>query len=358
MEHEGKLVSTWEMMHKDADSNAVITELHKYEYDSVPVDERQFLSQAPPTIINSYEIAPRRSKDLLLADIPDIHYGLRRLPDGTLLPTHRPEVMDGFLQVMKDKQPNLIIIGGDSLDLPEISKYDADSRHFVDTLQLSIDGLHNYLSMLRADNPNAEIVALGGNHDEVRFNKFMIRNAMPLFGVKPANMPESFAVNSFPFLLRLEELGIDWVSGYPANSYKINDRLQTVHGEFANKTSTAAMYIARYAISTMFHHDHRRGYERRVFPDGKALEAFSFGCQADVTGSVPSTHNGVDAMGYPTTKYEQWDNGGGFVEYRKGDSPFRIHSVPIEAQDGYETKFNGKLYKPRPEVIEALRNGK
>lgn len=35
MEHEGKLVSTWEMMHKDADSNAVITELHKYEYNEL-----------------------------------------------------------------------------------------------------------------------------------------------------------------------------------------------------------------------------------------------------------------------------------------------------------------------------------
>lgn len=352
MEKEPKLVSTWESITKDNDGEAHIHTLHKFEYPDEGVDESRFLSQAAPTIINSEQVKPRRSRDLLLADIPDIHYGFRKLPDGTLQPTHRPEVMDGFLQVMKKEQPNTIIIGGDALDLAEISRYDKDSNHFNDTMQLCIDGLHNYFSRLRADNPNADIKYLRGNH-EARFNKFMIKNAMPLFGVRPANMPKDWAMNSIPFMLRLDELDIDYV-----DSYQVNDRLMTSHGELSGPATTASKYLARQAISMMYHHDHRRGSERRVFPNGTAIEAFGFGCQADVTGGVPGVHSKVAESGFMVPTYENWNNGGGFVEYKKGDKPFRHTAVPIEAQDNYETSYQGRVFKARQDVIEALKSGK
>jgi len=348
----GKLTKTYEMITKDKEGEAHRHQLHVFEYGNNETTEKTFLSQASPTTITPYEIKHSKSKNLLLADIPDIHYGLRKLDDGTLRPTHRPEVMDGFLQVMKRERPDVIVIGGDAIDLPEVSKYDLDANDFNDTMQLCIDGLHKYFTRLREDNPNAEIVHLRGNH-EMRFNKFMIRNAMPLFGVRPANMPKSWAVNSYPFLLRLDELGINYV-----DNYKINDRLMTTHGELASKGSTAAMYLGRYAISMMFHHDHRRGSERRVFPNGTSIEAFGFGCQADVTGGVPSVHSKIDDRGHVVENYENWNNGGGFVEFSKGDKPFRQYAVPIEAQDDYLTSYNKRVYKARQEVIEALKNGK
>ena len=351
LEEGKKLVSTWEMLYKDNEGEGHIETLHKYEFPDQPVELDRFISQASPTEIRSSKIRRGKYHDLLLTDVTDIHYGLRKLDDGTLKPTHRPEVMDGWLQVMKDTQPDVIVIGGDAIDMPEISKYDMDSNDFNDTMQLCIDGLHKYFSRLRADNPNAEIVHLRGNH-EMRFNKFMIRNAMPLFGVKPANMPESWAVNSYPFLLRLDELDINYV-----DQYKINDRLMTIHGELANKNSTAAMYLGRYATSIMFHHDHRRGSERRVFPNGQSIEAFGFGTQCDVTGSVPSVHSKIDDRGHVVENYENWNNGGGFVEYQPGDSPFRFQAVPIEAQDNYKTVYNNRVYEARKEVIEALAKG-
>ena len=350
MEHDGKLVSSWEGLTKDAQGEAHVHELHKYEYPDSPEDESHFLSQASPTIINSSRIRPIKRDGSLLADIPDIHYGLRKLPDGTLRPTHRPEVMDTWLQIMKSEQPDMIVIGGDGIDLPEVSKYDLDSNHFNDTMQLCIDGLHKYFSRLRADNPNADIIHLKGNHEN-RFNKFMIRNAMPLFGVRPANMPESWAVNSYPFLLRLDELGIKYV-----DELKINENLTTIHGELANKSSTAAMYLGRYATSMMFHHDHRRGSERRVYPNGTAIEAFGFGCQADVTGSVPSVHSSIDDRGMVVPKFENWNNGGGFVEYSKTN--FKSIPVPIEYYDNYEASYNNRIWKARQDIVEALTNGK
>lgn len=350
-----KLKKVYYQVTKNKENGIETTTRHPmpiYEYDNVEGSEHSFLSQASPTIINSAEIAPRRSKTLLLADIPDIHYGFRRLPDGTLQPTHRPEVMDTWLQIMKKEQPNTIIIGGDALDLPQLSKYEMDSLHFIDTLQLSIDGLYKYFSRLRADNPNARIIDLESNHAE-RFGKFTLKNAPYLFGLKQANMPNDWAVNSYPFMMRLKDLEIEYV-----NSFQINDRLLTFHGELADRNSTAAKYLGRYATSIMFHHDHRRGYERRVFPDGKAIEAFGFGCQADTTGSVPSYNSDVDTRGYVVPRCENWSNGGGFIEYKQGDRPFNQTAVPIEAQDNYEAVWGKKVYKAREDVTEALRNGK
>lgn len=343
---EGKLVSTWEMLYKDAEGDGHIETLHKYEYDD-EVDEKRFLSQAAPTKITPSRAHPKKRESLLLADIPDIHYGFRRLPDGTLLPTHRPEVMDVTSQIIKDTKPNTIILGGDILDAPQVGKYEMDSNHFVDTLQLSLDGLHKYLAQLRADNPNARIINTKGNHDH-RFEKFLIRNAKPLFGIKPANMPSSWSTNSIPFLLRFDELGIEQEAG----PVQITDKLITMHGEFTG--DTVKKYLGRYACSVMFHHDHKRGYGRRVFPNGQAIEAFGFGCEADVTGSVPSYHNKVDDRGFVVERFESWDNGCGTITYSPTTGSFITEAIPIEHQNNYEAEYNQRIYKARQDVISAL----
>lgn len=343
---DAKLVSTWEMLYKDAEGEGHIETLHKYEYDQ-EVDESRFLSQAAPTKITPSRARSKKRESLLLADIPDIHYGFRRLPDGTLLPTHRPEVMDVTSQIIRDAKPDTIILGGDILDAPQVGRYEMDSNHFVDTLQLSLDGLHRYLAQLRADNPNARIINTKGNHDE-RFEKFLLKNAKPLFGIKPANMPSSWATNSIPFLLRFDELGIEQETG----PVQITDKLITMHGEFAG--DAVKKYLGRYACSVMFHHDHRRGYGRRVFPNGQAIEAFSFGCEADVTGSVPSYHNKVNDRGLVVERYEDWSNGMGFLDYSEKTGSFKPLSVPIEHQDGYEAVFNDRVYQARLEVAKAL----
>jgi len=225
-----------------------------------------------------------------------------------------------------------------------------DSRHFVDTLQLAIDGLHKFYSRLRADNPNAEIKDLNSNHN--RFGKYILRHAPYLFGLRRANMSEDWSNNALPFFLRLDELEIEHVE-----SYQINDRLLTFHGDLADRNSTASKYLSRYDTSIMYHHDHRRGYERRVFPSGRAIEAFGFGCQCDITGSVPSYNSSIDSRGNPVPRYENWNNGMGFVEFSKGDRPFKIEAVPIERQDGYLAIHDHKTYKPRPDVVESLRTG-
>jgi hypothetical protein len=90
-------------------------------------------------------------------------------------------------------------------------------------------------------------------------------------------------------------------------------------------------------------------------PDGKAIEAFGFGCQADVSGSVPSYHSKVSEQGKIVERYENWNNGMGFVESTK--TIYKPTSISIEKQDGYLAIHDHKIYKPRPEIVDLLSKG-
>jgi hypothetical protein len=344
----GKLVSTWEMLTKNSDNEPEVTILHKFDYEP-EATEYSFLSQASPTIINSEKIAPRRSKELIVVPINDIHFGYRKEGD-ILIPTHSPEALDKILQLCQKTQPNEIVINGDGIDLPELGKYELDGKSLVDTTQASLDGLHKFLSMLRCACPNSKMLYLEANH-ELRASKHLIRNSMPLFGIRQANMPDDFAVNSIPNLLRLKELEIEYISGYPANSYDVNDRLKMLHGEFASKPSTATRYLSSYACSIYFAHSHRTEVLKRITPDGRHTTAFNAGCACDTTGSMPSTKNGMDLMGRVVRRPDNWQKGVAVIETKKGDKPFTFDLIDL---DNETMRYQGKVYKARQEVIDAL----
>jgi hypothetical protein len=338
--------------YKDNEGEAHVVDMQSVTY-APEVDTQQFLTQAAPTIIRPSRAKPRQRTDLLLADIGDLQFGYRRHLDGTLEPLHDERAVDVSLQVIKDQQPNVIILGGDELDMPELSKYPHDSRHFVDTFQTSIDGLHKLLAQLRADNPNARIINLPSNHTE-RLSKFMIKNAMPLFGIRRANRPEDFAAMSYPNLLRLEELDIEYQGGYPAHIQPINDRLVTIHGDRSNaRGSTASMYLNYFERSVMFHHTHRQESLTRTTQMGRYITAFSFGALTSNGGAVPSHGSAVDERDRVVPVSMNWQNGMGFVEYREGDYPFQQHPILIDPKDNYEIKFDGKVYTPNGETSHA-----
>lgn len=344
-----RIIGSWNGLTKNKDDECEIHLLHKYEPIPSPEDESRFLSQASPVIINSPEVKTRKANDQQIALFPDIHYGFRRLPNGELHPSHNPEALDLWLQIVEREQPKTIIIQGDGVDAAEVGKFDPDYNHYADTLQLEVDGMHALLCRIRTACPNSEITYIRGNHD-LRFQKNIIRHSMPLLGVRQANLPESFAVNTLPFLLRLQELEIAYQENYMAT-----EKLLITHGEFsATRGSAAAKYLGFYALSTCYAHDHRIGYETRTFPDGTKRSAFGFGCLADIKGSVPSYHSKVDDKGFVVPNFENWDSGAGFIEVSK-NGLIQPQFVNLEHE---QAKYNSRVYKARQEVIEALRAGK
>jgi predicted phosphodiesterase len=348
MEEQGRLVSTsdWEVVTKDAEGEAHVHKLvgHRYAIDH-PVDENDirgtFVTQAAPSIITRIDREPVTRNHELIAVIPDLQYGFRRIDENVFEPLHDPRALQVARMILADLKPDTIILQGDLLDFSELSKYEADSKHFGDTLQVSINGLHRYLASLRADNPNARMVGLAGNH-EARLAKSVLRHNAQLANIKRANMPEEWHVNSVPFLLRMDELGIEWYGGYPANEYRHSNTLTFIHGQQTRSSgSTAALYSKQHPdTNVVFGHVHRQESHSRTDRNGNQYSAISFGALCRNDGAVPSYYNGIDEKGHVVKRYEDWQVGMGLLrEYPDG----YLEVQPISIRDGV-VRLDGKEY--------------
>jgi hypothetical protein len=163
--------------------------------------------------------------------LPDPQIGFRQYEDGSLDPFHDVEAMSVALQIVEYLNPDKVINLGDFLDLPSQGRW-AQEASFARTTQLAIDAGHVFLAQQRAAAPNAEISLIEGNHDR-RLQNFVETNALAAFGLKKANKPESWPVMSLPYLLRLDELNVEYIDAYPTGKVWINDTLYAKHGDKA-----------------------------------------------------------------------------------------------------------------------------
>jgi hypothetical protein len=189
-----------------------------------------------------------------------------------------------------------------------------------------------------------QVVLIAGNHDD-RLGKAIARNAMAAMRLKRAEAPNEFPVLSIPFLLRLEELAVDYISGYPAGRFKIAEGnatqtpLYAIHGEkldiakVANseRQSFAQGHIHRIA-------QHSQTYE--VHGEPHFVQAFSAGCLCRIDGAVPSTKSGTDEHGTPLTRWEAWQQGLAVVtEHENGF--WQAEIIPIYKGSAM---FRGELF--------------
>lgn len=352
----GRLVKSWDVSALNRETNEWTT-TRNYAYDHEgQAEDFNYLTQAAPVKLSQTKINKRNRNGLILADLPDLQWGYREIEPGKFLETHDPEAVDLALQITKDLQPDRIILGGDELDLPQLGRWDKDSRQMVNTLQMSIDGLHRFMARLRGDNPDARITNLTSNHVK-RFGDYMMKNAFELFGIRPANMPQDWAALSYPRLMRLDELNIEYSEGgYPAGMEKINEGLYTFHGDKAHKWSTAGEYIKEYDFSVMFHHDHRRGVASRTLPSGKQVMAFSNGCLARITGEVPGYGTSVGERGEIGARNANWEQGIGVVFYEEDSDWFMEVHVPFRRNEKGQltARLFDKTYTANPGGFSGL----
>lgn len=322
------------------------------------------IAPMPPITIESTPSQAVERPNKLLVDITDIQYGFRMQPNGLMIPTHYPEGLDILLQVMADVQPDRVLYGGDEADYAEMSRFRMDSTTYnAYTLAESIKGLRLFLAKSRAQAPDARHTNVASNHGD-RPERFIMQNAPILGGLVPAvdNNSRRYPANSYPHLVGLEELDIEYEGGYPAELVKINDRLYTFHGNKSKpRTSTAIEYLKELdnGMSLMFHHTHRHEEEhlRRKYSAlgarGVGSMAFSNGCLADINGLVPGYGSGVSPTGNAQLNRENWINGFGIVEYQEGDKPFNNNFIEIQDdEEGPYAYVNGRVYRPLgPELM-------
>lgn len=237
------------------------------------------------------------------------------------------------LDVIRQVRPHRIVNLGDTLDFPEWGTYEQEAA-FSFTTQPTIDRAHRWLvEQQAAAGPQLEHHQLiEGNHDR-RLEKAIRRNAMAAFGLRRANEPDSWPVMSVPNLLRLDELAVEYVGGYPAGIAWVNDNLACIHGHKVRSAgSTAAAVIDDERVSVIFGHVHRIELQhktRRTRAGAKQSFAATPGCLSRIDGAVPSVKSSTDPLGRPLMSWENWQQGLAVVEYEPGDGRFHLEIVPI-----------------------------
>jgi predicted phosphodiesterase len=348
----GMRVSTWDSLTKGEDGEPNVTKMYGVQLHSRRLTPSwPLVQQVDPVNI----VLPDYTTPLVWDDrgsvaviLPDPQIGFRYYPDtGEYDPFHDIKAMDVALQIVQDLRPDQVIWLGDVLDLAEFSKYEQEQA-FTFMTQKTIQTAYEYLSLFGA-NAGHQVV-LEGNHDR-RLQKMVTANAMAAFGLKRAGDVTGWPVLSVPHLCRFEELGVEYVGGYPAGEYWVNDRLKCIHGlKVRSNASTAKAVADDERVSTIFGHIHRieTHYRTANVRGGARIRlAHTPGCLCRIDGAVPSVHGSTNLDGRPVTNYEDWQQGLTIVRYIPGDGPFSLETAFINTMEGYTTVAAGKTYKPR-----------
>ncbi len=342
-------IGEYQMLTKNDDGEA---EIHDLRADSLVLtpawaDGPQWpvVQPARPCVVKPSAVKPKKANGWRTAVIlPDTQIGYRRYESGELDPFHDEAAMAVALKIVRHLRPDVVVLLGDYLDLPSQSKY-VQLPEFAFTVQAAVDRGHRFLAEIRANAPEAEIHLLEGNHDK-RLHDYIARNAMEALRLRRANAPDEWPVLSVPTLLRLDELGVRYVEGYPAGQVWLNDNVVCVHGaKVRSAASTAAAVIDDERVGgTIFGHVHRQEFQtktRRVRDGHKVAWAATPGCLCRIDGAVPSTKSATDLMGRPVLSAENWAQGVGVVTFEPGNGRYAYEAVAIH--DG-EAVLRGRMF--------------
>ena len=264
----------------------------------------------------------------------DAQIGYRRLEDGSLLPIHDERALEVGRLICKELSPDEIVNLGDTVDLAEFSHFQPDSDHFQRTLGPSFQRAHDYYAQLRADSPWAKITEVDSNHN-TRLKKFMMHNSPVMYGVKQAGATEEdYPVFSYPFLVNLGHLGVDWISGYGAAEYVYGAEYDTPpiifkHGNSVVSNGSTAAKESREnpEVNVVRGHSHRMETVYRTNRAGQYLASIIVGASCKITGEVPSYHSSVDDRGGVVHFQENWQSGVLVIHDFEGEYTF--DSIPI-----------------------------
>jgi len=340
-------VSVYQSLTKNQDGDAEVHDLLGVQFSPSWEAGPQFdpVRQGPPVRVTVR--VPKKAKNPdgyeTAVILPDIQIGYFRNADGELEPTHDEDALAVALAIVRDVQPDKVVLVGDNVDAPEFGKYRLSPAYAL-TTQASIDRATTLSAALRACAPDAEIVWLAGNHEE-RLVNATLDNLKAAFGLRRGNSKHELPVLSIPYLCRFDEYGITYLPGYPASSYWINEKIKVIHGDKVRSGgSTAHAYLNNSKCSVIYGHIHRREWAERSRDDydgPKTILAASPGTLARCDGSVPSTKGGLDLDGRPLPIVEDWQQGVGVVTYEPGDGRFWYEQVAIHQG---EALFRGTLY--------------
>jgi hypothetical protein len=329
---------SWEAMHKNADGDAVITALSgsgskivlSPGWETGPVWP-PVQPATPAKIVPSKRPPKPATGDRTVLLVPDVHIAHVRDDDGGApRPAWDLSYDEAVRRLATVVQPDEIVQLGDLLDLAEMGRFDlwpAWSR----TTQVDIQAAYEWWARWRADFPAAKMVWIEGNHEQ-RLKKHLVRAnsaALHLHPATPEAMPKDWPVHSVPSYCRLDELGVEWVPGYPSQRFWVAPDLALIHG-----TKDPGLKDLGLHHSVIMGHWHRiiqRWMTRNDRHGGHLAAQICVGTASPVDGTTPSGHSGLDEFGRPVSDHgvDPWQQGVGVVTVH-GDGAWQFEQAYVE----------------------------
>lgn len=251
---ERRQTSEWEAAAFDREQGEwVHTTLRSFETTPDNEDLHELLvTQAPPIKVSP---SRRQRGELESVDrvvtVGDIHF-----------PFHHSGRLAVALTGMRALEPTRIDLLGDNLDNANYSRFE-NRKEWADSTQAGIDQYAEFLGMLRADHPEADIVWHEGNHDQ-RLEKRVREYNEDLLGIRRSG--EKLEALSLEFLLHLGELGVRYSRGYPSAREIVNNQLEIYHGSVTSSSGLAASKVIQQAfLSFNTGHTHNLGVVSKTF---------------------------------------------------------------------------------------------
>lgn len=165
------------------------------------------------------------------------------------VPDQNKPLVDAACELLRDIKPHGIVLNGDILDLPEVSRHNAGSVAHLEGKRLA----HTWTAGNKlldqfdaAAGPRCkEKHFIEGNHEH-RWQRWIESGDNVVFADDEAT--------SLKYRLRLQQRGYVYHSGYPDAHVRIGKLLVT-HGQWSGKYP-AARHLERYQISVLVGHTH------------------------------------------------------------------------------------------------------
>jgi Calcineurin-like phosphoesterase len=209
------------------------------------------------------------------------------------VPHHNKPLHAAVCAWLREFKPDRGIILGDLLDLDAVSRH-RRTPEWASSLQDNIDEAYSLLRGYIEASPGTRWTMLNGNHEE-RLRNSILDNLSALHGLTRAGDDDEYPVLSIPFLLRLDELGIEWTDPhgtYEHGQVNITSELAARHGWIASKGSgsSALKTIDHLRYSVIIGHTHRQSivYHTAHSIDGKprTLLGAEAGTLANIEGGL------------------------------------------------------------------------
>jgi len=259
---------------------------------------------------------PRRAKGER-----NTHAGLVACFGDHHAPRHNPELHVAVCAWLREFKPERGIILGDLLDFDQLSRH-RRTPEWTATVQDTIDSAYGILRAYIQASPETRWSMLDGNHED-RLRNSILDHLSALFGVSQAGAEDQGGrpVLSTPFLLRLDELGVEWESpdgGYENAQIKLTSELAVRHGWIASKGSgsSALKTIDHLRYSIIIGHSHRQAIVHHTAHSIDGKPKTLLGCEA---GTLATVEGG---QGYATAP--DWQMGFATAQIYADDGTFKV----------------------------------